>query len=311
MISYSTRRQTNAKITVGVLRDGEKNIKIYGKDGRELPFKEHIYEIASITKSFTGAIFAQLVMNGKLCLYETIDKHLDLPAGMNYPTIKSLLTHTSGYEREYMFRLAHIRNWIFSNPRHGQTRKKILRKLTSLNLENETNKHLYSNFGYAVAGLILENIHNKEFTEIMNRFLSNDLGLKNTRISDGTGSFSRYRRWQNDNPYLASVGLVSTISDLLLYAEMLIYNNPSFLNLKFTNYEIINEYLNYGLGWYIEPRNNRIFHDGWSLHNSYIFIDFNYKLAIVVLSNLDNNFRYNSVAIGNAIIREIYKEMIE
>jgi CubicO group peptidase (beta-lactamase class C family) len=101
MIEYTTNGVKNACITVGILQNGQTSFEVYGENGKILPNREHVYVIASISKSFTGALFCKAIYEGKADLDDSIDHFLDLPEKNYYPTIKRLLTHTAGYEREY------------------------------------------------------------------------------------------------------------------------------------------------------------------------------------------------------------------
>ena len=68
--------------------DQEKKIPVTAKT---------IFGLASITKTFTAMALLSLVENGKLCLDDTLDKHLsDLPAAWRKITIRQLATMTAG-----------------------------------------------------------------------------------------------------------------------------------------------------------------------------------------------------------------------
>ncbi|WP_308993517.1 serine hydrolase domain-containing protein [Mariniflexile litorale] len=56
-----------------------------------------IFEIASMTKQFTGAAILKLAENGKLSLNDTLQKYITFFPPDRYPiTIEHLITHTSG-----------------------------------------------------------------------------------------------------------------------------------------------------------------------------------------------------------------------
>ena len=97
-LEYTTRDNPDAVITVGIIKDGRMSYKVYGENGRELPDELHTYEIGSLTKTFTAALVNRAILEGKINIDESIEKYLLLPAGNGYPTIRELLTHTSGYK---------------------------------------------------------------------------------------------------------------------------------------------------------------------------------------------------------------------
>ena len=57
------------------------------------------FGIASITKTFVGALALQLIDEGRLGLDETIDRYIDFPNAERI-TVRQLLTHTSGLAPE-------------------------------------------------------------------------------------------------------------------------------------------------------------------------------------------------------------------
>ena len=57
------------------------------------------WAIASITKTFVGALALQLIDEGKLGLDDTVAKTVDFPNGDRI-TVSELLTHTSGLPPE-------------------------------------------------------------------------------------------------------------------------------------------------------------------------------------------------------------------
>jgi len=101
MIAYKTKNNEDAVITIGIIKDGKSNYVVYGEDGSILKSREHIYEIGSITKTFTTSILCKAISEDKIDFDDTIDEYIKLPQKDYYPTIKSLVTHTSGYRNYY------------------------------------------------------------------------------------------------------------------------------------------------------------------------------------------------------------------
>lgn len=99
-----------------------------------------------------------------------------------------------------------------------------------LNFQNESYNFKYSNVGYAILGLILEAVYEKEYTILMNDFVQNELKLSNTKISDQSGDLGKYWEWRRDDVYLAAGAITSDISDMLTYAQMQLDRNKSFAN---------------------------------------------------------------------------------
>ncbi len=98
LVEEALANKKDACVTVGVLKDGQISYEVYGEGGERLDQTEYRYEIGSITKTMTAALIARAILERKLQLTDTIDTYLELPAGKVYPTIASLLTHTSGLD---------------------------------------------------------------------------------------------------------------------------------------------------------------------------------------------------------------------
>jgi CubicO group peptidase (beta-lactamase class C family) len=319
MIEHTTKGVKNARITVGIVQNGQLSFVVYGENGKVLPNREHIYEIGSITKSFTAAMLAKAVNEDRIGLDDSIGLFLNLPTKNYYPTIRRLLTHTSGYDREYYFGYVSTSITNFGNlgnPYYGITKRMVLNRIGRINLENKDYPFEYSNFGYAVAGLVLERIYNEDYRTLMNSYIKNDLVLNNTKISDGSGDLSHYWVWDKGNPYIAVGAITSSITDMMKYAQMQMEETPSYLSLTHSVVAQLNPPVNfpelgiysdaYGLGWDIDSINNIIMHAGTTNnYNTFLIIDKTNKMAVVVLSNMDGGFRVNAQAIGAAILKEL------
>jgi CubicO group peptidase (beta-lactamase class C family) len=56
MLAYTTKDNKDAVITVGIINNGKMTYEVYGENGIKLHQEEHIYEIGSITKTFTTSL---------------------------------------------------------------------------------------------------------------------------------------------------------------------------------------------------------------------------------------------------------------
>jgi CubicO group peptidase (beta-lactamase class C family) len=94
-------------IVVGLLEpDGSRRVLIFGEAGEGArPLSANsVFEIGSITKTFTGAVLADMVQRGQVKLDDPVDKYL--PEGVRVPslngrqiTLLDLATHMSGLPR--------------------------------------------------------------------------------------------------------------------------------------------------------------------------------------------------------------------
>jgi CubicO group peptidase (beta-lactamase class C family) len=317
MIEYTTKGVKKAAVTVGIIRNGQMSYKVYGENGKEISPKEHIYEIGSITKTFTTALFSKAINENKIGLEDSISVFLNIPANKYYPTMRRLLTHTSGYKSSYYEGYVSTDFLNSGNSFYGITEKKLINRVETIELDNKDYPFEYSNFGLAVVGLVLEKIYNNDYTPLMNNYIKNELGLNNTKISDGNGDLSNYWMWDNGNPYIAAGALLSNISDMMQYAQMQMNETPSYLSLSHGVLAQVNatpsDYAELGIridvvgsGWMIDTVNNIIWHNGGTgNYNSYLGFDKTKGVAVVVLSNMAANFRTNATLIGATLIGEL------
>jgi len=97
LIKKTCKGKKHIKLTIGYVLDGEKTVKVFNENG-EIKNESYIYEIASITKTFTASLLAKYIHENKMSLDDSIQKYfVGLDADKYYPTLKRLATHTAGY----------------------------------------------------------------------------------------------------------------------------------------------------------------------------------------------------------------------
>ena len=315
-LRYTAKNNPDAVITVGIIKDGKSSYTVYGKNGKELPKKLHTYEIGSLTKTFTAALVSKAINENKIDLDAAIDNYLPLPTGNGYPTVKELLTHTSGY-KGYYFESPMIANFLLAkNDFYGITGKSVLDKAGTLSMDKESYGFNYSNYGYAVLGLVLESVYGTDYKTLLNDFTQNELGLTHTGISDGGGDLGNYWDWKATDAYLSAGAVTSDISDMLRYAQMQLENNSYFADchksLKTVNAS--NEYYKsmginideIGMSWIIDNGNGIIWHNGGTgNYNSYLGFNPETKTAVVILSNLPPDYKIPGAILGTKLLAEL------
>lgn len=315
-LAYTTKHNPDAVISVGIIKDGQVSYRVYGEDGRELPAELHTYEIGSLTKTVTAALINKAIGEGRIDLKSTIDNYLPLPSGNQYPTIKELLTHTSGY-RGYYFESPMITNFLIGrNDFYGITKEMIIDQVGQLGQTQESYDFTYSNYGYAVLGLVLEAVYDTDYTTLVNDFAQNDLGLTNTKISDQSGDLDNYWDWKANDAYLSAGAITSDISDMLSYAQMQLDGDPHFtdchqalatIDASNASYESMGIRMDeIGMAWIIDEENGIIWHNGGTGdYNSYLGFCPETKTAVVILSNLPPGYRIPATVLGVKLLGEI------
>ena len=320
-LNYTTQGKTNARITVGIIRDGQASFTVYGENGQVLPPEKHTYEIGSLTKTMTAALVSRAIGEGRISLNTSIDAYLSLPAGKNYPTVAELLTHTSGYHGFYL-ETPMIGNFFSGkNSFFGVSREMVLAKCKSLDMNKASYSFTYSNYGYAVLGLVLEAVYEKDYTALLNDFVWNDLGMTATKISEKDGDLGNYWDWQENDAYLSAGAVTSNIEDMLRYAQLQLEDNPVFtrchqslktINAASESHKMMGIHLDeIGMGWIIDQENGFIWHNGGTGHyNSYLGFNPDNRTAVVILSNLGPNDRIPATVLGPKKLLEL-KECVD
>ena len=308
-LNYTTQGKTDARITVGIIRDGQASFTVYGENGQVLPPEKHTYEIGSLTKTMTAALVSKAVGEGLISPDAAIDTYLSLPAGKNYPTVAELLTHTSGYNGFY-FETPMIGNFFSGkNSFFGISREMVLAKCKSLDMNKDSYSFTYSNYGYAVLGLVLEAVYEKDYTALLNGFVQEELGMTATKISEHDGDLDNYWDWQENDGYLSAGAVTSNIEDMLHYAQLQLEDNPVFtrchqslktINAASESHKMMGIRLDeIGMAWIKDQENGFIWHNGGTGHyNSYLGFNPENRTAVVILSNLGPNDRIPATVLG-------------
>lgn len=314
-LQYTTANNPDAVITVGVVKDGQTSYKVYGNNGTELPLVAHTYEIGSLTKTFTAALVNKALGEGKIALDDALDKYLTLPDGKKYPTIEQLLTHTSGYSG-YYFEAPMIWNFLVGNNDFcGVSKQSVFSRVSTLNMTANYDFE-YSNFGYAVLGLVLEKVYDVDYTTLVNDFARDELQLSETTISRGDGDLGNYWRWKADDAYLAAGAITSNIDDMLVYAKLQLASDNVFTacHKSLADIDAVpSSYKELGIGmdgigmaWVVDKQNDIVWHNGGTgYYNSYLGFDTNTGVAVVVLSNLAPSYRIPATVLGIKLLNEL------
>ncbi len=146
-----------------------------------------VFEVGSVTKQFTAFIVLQLVEAGKISLDENIRTYLQ-----NYPesktadgqshsiTVSQLIAHTSGLPN-------YTANRDFLNPgwQRPWTSAELLALFQDMPLEFAPGSNwAYSNSGYFLLGLIIEEVTQKSYAEVLDEALFGPLMLSQSSFCD-------------------------------------------------------------------------------------------------------------------------------
>lgn len=317
MLDYTTKNNENAAITIGIVKDGQMTYTVYGENGVAQPPQEHIYEIGSVTKTFTAALLCKALDEGKVKLDDPISEYLKLPPQDDYPTIRQLATHTAGYKNHY-FNEQMISNFFSEqNDFYGIDEVAIVEKAGEIRLQNKEYEFRYSNFGMSVLGAVLCAVYESDYATLISDFIKSDLGLFNTMIGGQAGDMSGYWNWAPGDGYMPAGALTSTVGDMMQYIALQMNNKISYLALGQKTYATADASTNQykkmnihidsvGLAWMIDSQNGFFWHNGGtSGFNSYVAFDPVRKVGVVVLSNLSPNYRISATVMGPKIMTQL------
>jgi CubicO group peptidase (beta-lactamase class C family) len=318
--------EPNLALSIGIISPLGEHLSYFSKVFPDIG--GYIYEVGSISKVYVSSFLAKLLQEKKINLEDTIDKYLDLPEGKVYPTLVSLMTHTSGYAPLLSFRfiwayLLKNKNMKF-NLYKGVKSNHLYKQINSIRLKKKKYKYHYTDMNAAILGEIISKVEKKPFNIAMNDFLKNHLNLPDSVLSAGISRNleSYYREkiryhlsWETDDVYAAAGGVLSTISDSLLFLKKNLEHNPSYLTLTQKKYKRIlfsGRPMAMGLGWHMYPDGNYMFHKGGtSCFRSSYLIDKKKKIGVAVLANVIGNREYNTTKLSMMLRRKVKELLLE
>lgn len=301
-------------LSVGVYRDGRSYTYNFGevaKGKKETPTVHTIYEVGSITKTFTGLLLARAAAERRVSLDDDVRKYLE----GSYPNLEfegrpiklfHLINHTSGlpftlpdhpelFKNPDPYELPKILTRIES----GYTRANFYADLREVKLEKAPGAEFkYSNSGAQLLGFILEKVYQRPYERIVLEKIAGPLKMTETKLTV-TGREKRrlaQGHYDNGSPALrvtpqsqAAGGLHSSVSDMLKYVRYQLAESDEAVKLSHqpTWGEI--KYYASGLNWQMNLTaggHRRIWQSGGTFgFSSHCVIFPELRLGIVLLSN--------------------------
>ena len=290
---------------VGVYANDVESQKTYGDTDPGVttaPSANAIYEIASLSKSFTGVLLALALEENKgLKVDDAIGKYLPEVANNSYVaaiTLRQLATHTSGLpDAGDLFSSA---NFNINNPYVNYDKFMLLNYLKSAqpgtNLADPGNlgtyRRSYSNVGFATLGLVLTRVYKMDFASLIKMKITRSLNMNHTFVNGKKTVLPRLtmkpygvaknlvEHWQWD-AFAPAGGIVSTLPDMMKYLRANIRCSPNLLGRAMS----LSHQL--GLGWDSNPSDGIVWKNGQSAGFASLFaFDRVHETGIFVLSNM-------------------------
>lgn len=300
-------------LAIAVVRDG----KVILHRGYGLASIEHrvpitpstVFDIASLSKQFTGLAVAMLVSEGKIKLSDDIRKYIPELHDFGRPiTIDHLLRHTSGL-RDWPGTLS-VAGWRLDDV---ITFKQILTFAYNQRTLNFVpgNEYLYSNTGYNLLAEMVQRVTGRPFRAWNDEDLFRPLGMANTHVRDdyaevianrafgyARGPNNTYRTTPDNLTGLGSSSIFSTVDDfarwLINFGDAAVGGKAAISLMLAPGKLNDGSPTTYGFG--ITSGSNRYkglpfftSSGGWASFNSFSAYFPEQKFGVVVLANADAN----------------------
>lgn len=267
--------------------------------------EDSVYEIGSISKTFTGILLADMVLKGELKLDDLVEDHL--PEDVEVPsrnevkiTLQHLATHTSALARmPTNFRPADA-----SNPYADYSVEDMYAFISGYSLPRDIGeKYEYSNLGMGLLGHILSLKEGTSYEQLMTERICDVLGMESTvitfteelqeRLAKGHNSTGEVSNW--DIPTLAGAGAIrSTARDMLTFlaANMGIERSPLSEAMEMSHEARVEagKNMQVGLAWHIRDNEQTriVWHNGGTGgYRTFCGFIKEQGIGVVVLSNIN------------------------
>ena len=278
-----------------------------------------VFDLASLSKQFTGYAISMLVEQGKIDLKDDIRQYLpELPDFSSPITIDHLVHHTSG-----------IRDWTSTLPLSGLTFDDVISfdeilqmayNQKELNFEPGS-EYLYSNTGYNLLAEMIQRVTGQSFSDWTMENIFQPLEMEHTFFLDdhhkvisnrASGYYfddDNYHLTPNNLTALGSSSMYSTTTDLAKWVMYLhkLYDQNSSIYSRMLQQGILNngEEISYALGLETREFNQAtwVAHSGsWASFSTYLVIIPEHDVSIVVLNNHPINSYQIALGIATLLV---------
>ena len=269
------------------------------------------WHIGSISKSFTSTLVMRLVERGELDLDAPVEQYLaayndSMHSDWKAISLRQLLSHTAGLPASASRR---ITNETYEHePYEG--RRAVLSAMWSSPLNGETGNFLYSNIGYVLAGLIVEEVLGVAWEEAILSEVSVPLGLfslgfgapRQSDAANGHQSILGFRRTvspenpASDNPrWMGPAGTIHlSMADLVRWGQMHLAACGGHIQDYLTQASCLTMQTpiasDYGLGWVIQNPDTSgpsVWHNGSNMMwYAMLLIAPEHELVVAVATNV-------------------------
>jgi CubicO group peptidase (beta-lactamase class C family) len=319
-------------VAVGILHEGEVHTAGFGVTNVDHPLPvtdETLFQIGSITKTFTATAMMRLVEMGKLDLEATVRTYLsdfkvaDETASAQV-TLRDLLTHTGGWDGD-----------LFDDTGPGDDAlPRYMDSLADREQVSPVGVHFsYNNAGFSLAGYIIEKVTGKSYQEAVRELVIEPLGLESVCFDPGDAMTYRFavghqedgndvkvaRPWALPRSLYPVGAIICHVKDLLRYARFhlgdgeteegeRLLSPKSMVQMQSPQVSIWGEKQMMGLSWFIDQVSDthQISHGGGTKGQITLLVLVpEHDFAVAVFTNADLGGH-----VTRAVSREIMKQYL-
>jgi CubicO group peptidase (beta-lactamase class C family) len=296
-------------VALAIIKDGKVYTYNYGetkRDNKTLPDPDKtLYEIGSISKTFTATLLADEVVKGKMSLDDPINKYLpDSIGNMAYKdvpiTLKTLSNHSSGFPRLPIN--LYKQGDPINNPYKNYDTQRMFTYLKNFKPYREVGiNYEYSNFAVGLLGQILATYNHTSYEKLLEERITKPLKMAHTFITIPADQATNFAQGYNEkgeatsawdlNTLVGAGGIRSTVNDLVKYINAEMDKAPEKLQkaIDLTHQVTFEKGQNIiGLGWHTgKMKEQTIFQHsgGTGGFRTLVAFDKENKIGVIVLSN--------------------------
>jgi CubicO group peptidase (beta-lactamase class C family) len=242
--------EKNVGVIVGIYDQGKVQFLSFGeveRGSKKPPNETTIFEIGSITKTFTGLMLAHAIEEGLVNENDPISKFQSEWKNQNVSdiTLEELVTHRSGLPRlpcNLHYTNPHLPYAEYTNEDlvQGLTNDSLSESLECSLQDHPSAEIEYSNWGFALLGYILGKKQGFTYPEMLDRQISKPLHLVDTTYALSSEQFKRTAVGYDSNgvetqlwdrqAMMGNGAVRSTAADLILYAKAFLHPDSTSLS---------------------------------------------------------------------------------
>lgn len=311
-INSRVKQKLNTSIVIGLFEKGTAHYYAEGWQNKaaEIPATTNsVYEIGSISKTFTGLLLAIMAKKHDFDLDEAIHTHwpqsfkLNDEAGQAI-SFTHLATHTSGLPR-----LPNNLNLFSDDPYAAYSRDDLIEAVTAMQPTKAGSHYAYSNFGAGLLGETMAVIAEDSYNNLIQKHILTPLNLNQTYMTLNEVPSAQLAQgylfgiatppWNFQA--LAGAGSIrGSIKDLLSYGAAYLNtknNNLSAAMNLATQVHYAEDNLKIGLGWHFS-KSGLLWHNGATAgFSSMIIIDKSRQKVVAAITNTSNQSNVEDIAL--------------